>query len=105
MAAVANVNIWRPKDGKVQDFVANVVTAKKIHERLGGQVRVWQTSIGGRPSTVVYVVQHASWEAFGKFGEKMESDGEWQQFWANALQNPSADLLESSVMTEMPGLS
>jgi len=59
----------------------------------------------GRPTTVSYVLQHASFEDFGKFGEKLNSDPEWQQFWASALQNPTADLLENSVMQELPGIN
>jgi hypothetical protein len=47
---------------------------------------------------------HASWEDFGKFGQKMNDDSEWQQFWANALLNPTADMLDNSVMQQMPGI-
>ncbi len=104
MATVISVSQWRPRDGKVQEFVANLETAKKIHERLGAQVRVWQNTFGGQPMTVSYVIQHASWEDFGKFGQKMNDDSEWQQFWANALLNPTADMLDNSVMQEMPGI-
>jgi hypothetical protein len=104
MAGIATVSTWRPRDGKLQDFVARVATAKKIHERLGAKVRVWQTAFGGQPLTVGYVIEHAGWEAFGKFGQKLEADSEWQQFWTDALSHPAADLLQNSVVTEIPGL-
>ena len=104
MAAVATVATWRPRDGKLQEFFAKVATAKKIHERLGGKVRVWQTAIGGQPMAVGYVIEHASWVEFGKFGEKMEKDTEWQSFWMDALSRPSADLIQNSVVVEPPGL-
>jgi hypothetical protein len=103
MAAVAQVASWRPRDGKIQEFYAKVATAKKIHERLGGKVRVWQTAIGGQPMTVGYVIEHASWADFGKFGEKIEKDTEWQSFWTEALARPTADLIQSSLVTEPPG--
>jgi hypothetical protein len=102
MAAIASISVWRPR--KVEDFMARVATAKKIHERLGGKVRVWQSAFGGEPMTIGYVIEHASWKAFGEFGEKMEKDSEWQQFWADALAHPSADLLQSSVVAEARGL-
>ena len=51
MATITVVSVWRPKDGKIQEFTAKVVTAKKIHERLGANVRVHQTAIGGNPMT------------------------------------------------------
>jgi hypothetical protein len=34
----------------------------------------------------------------------MNDDSEWQQFWANALLNPTADMLDNSVMQQMPGI-
>jgi hypothetical protein len=104
MAAVASVAMWRARDGKVQQFLANVATAKKIHERLGGKVRVWQSAIGGQPMALGYVIEHTSWVEFGKFGEKMEKDPEWQKFWTEAIAHPTAELLQNSVIVEAPGL-
>lgn len=104
MAAVATVATWRPRDGKLQDFFAKVATAKKIHERLGAKVRIWQTAFGGQPMTIGYVIEHASWAEFGNFGEKMERDTEWESFWRDALAQPSADLIQNSVVSEPPGL-
>lgn len=103
MAAVASVAMWRPREGKIQDFFAKVQTAKKIHERLGGKVRVWQSAVGGQPMTIGYVIEHASWTDFGKFGEAMEKDSEWQTFWAAAIAQPTADLIQNSVIVEAPG--
>jgi hypothetical protein len=104
MSAVAMVSIWRPRDGRLQDFATNVAKAKKIQERLGGRVRVWQSSFGGQPLSFVYVIEVGSWKAFGEFGEKLQSDPEWQKFWTEAQAKPSADLLQNSVITEAPGL-
>lgn len=104
MAAIAQVATWRARDGKIQDFIAKVATAKKIHERLGGKVRVWQTIIGGQPMTMAYVIEHTGWAEYGKFGEKLEKDSEWQSFWSDALARPTADLIQNSLVTEAPGL-
>jgi hypothetical protein len=104
MAAIAQVATWRPRDGHLQEFMANVATAKKIHERLGAKVRVWQSLFGGQAMSVGYVVEHAGWEAFGKFGAKLEADAEWQNFWGKAIANPTADLIQNSVLTEAPAL-
>jgi hypothetical protein len=97
------VATWRARDGKIADFFAKVTTAKKIHERLGGKVRVWQSMIGGRPMSVGYVIEHASWAEFGKFGEKLEKDTEWQTFWTDAIAHPTADLIQNSLVVEAPG--
>lgn len=101
MTAVATVATWRPRDGKTQEFVANAATAKKIHERLGAKVRVWSSNFGGQPMTFGYVLEHRSWAAFGEFGDKMEKDNEWQVFWAKASANPTADLIQNSVVSEL----
>lgn len=104
MAAIAQVGTWRPREGHVQEFMANVTIAKKIHERLGAKVRVWQNVFGGQPMTVGYVIEHTGWDAFGKFGAKLEADPEWQNFWTKALANPTAELLQNSVVVEAAGL-
>ncbi len=103
MAAIAQVATWRARDGHIQAFIAKVATAKKIHERLGGKVRVWQSMIGGQPMTFGYVIEHPSWVEFGKFGEKLEKDTEWQSFWSDAIAHPTADLVQNSLVTEAPG--
>ena len=103
--AVATVAIWRPIPGRFQDFVARVAQARKIHERLGGKVRVWQTQFGGTPMTLGYVIEHHDWVGFGKFGAAMESDSEWQQLTADYLADPSGELVQSSVISEPPELS
>lgn len=54
--------------------------------------------------SLAYVIEHAGWEAFGKFGAKLEADSEWQNFWSKASANPTAVLLQNSVVTEAAGL-
>jgi hypothetical protein len=36
---VASVAVWRPKPGRLRDFMRVLVRAKKIHERVRGKVR------------------------------------------------------------------
>ena len=38
MAAIVQVNTWRVRAGRLQEFMATTASAKKIHERLGGKV-------------------------------------------------------------------
>jgi hypothetical protein len=103
MSAVLMISVWRPREGRLQDFATNVAKAKRIQERLGGKVRVWRTDFGGEPYTLVYGVEVGSWSAFGEFGEKMSADPEWQKFWSEAQANPSADMIRNSVLSEAPG--
>jgi len=70
-------------------------------ERLAAKVRVWQTAYGAQPMSIGYVIEHAS---CADFGEKMERDTEWQSFRVDALDHPSGDLIQNSVVSEPPGL-
>lgn len=97
MAAVSTVNTWSPKSGKLDTFVGQVATAKSIHERLGADVTVLQTQTGGIPMTVVYVLTFESGAAYGAFIDALDEDDEWQQFWATATADPSAELAQSAM--------
>jgi hypothetical protein len=104
MAAVASVATWRPRPGRLQDFMAVVTKAKKIHTRLKGNVRVWNSQFGGEPFTVTYVIEVADWKAFGEFGAKLETDSEWLGLVAEWTANRDApgDLIHNAVFVEVP---
>jgi len=104
MAAIASVATWRPRPGRLQDFMAVVVRAKKIHHRLKGTVRVWSSQFGGEPSTVGYVVEFTDWKAYGEFAAKLEADPEWLALVAewSGNRDPAADLIHNSLVTEVP---
>lgn len=104
MSAVTMVSIWRPRDKRLQDFATSAAKAKKIQERLGARVRVFVNNFGGEPASFIYTAEVGSWKAFGEFGQLLESDPEWQKFWTEATANPSATLLQNSVISEAPGL-
>ncbi|MGI9578226.1 MAG: NIPSNAP family protein [Microthrixaceae bacterium] len=104
--AVATVVQWKINPQQVAKFTEQVATAKGIHERLGGEVRVWTNMIGGEPQTVNYIIQHADMAAFAKFSDAMAADDEWQAFWLAALTSPdqTATMLGNALMQEMPGV-
>jgi NIPSNAP len=101
---VASVATWRPRDGKLAEFMANVSQAKKIHERLGGSVRIWQTMFGAEMMTLGYVIEFKDMAAFAAFNAKLDGDSEWQEFWIGALAQPSADFLANSLVVEVDNL-
>jgi hypothetical protein len=102
--AVASISVWRARDGRQADFMANVATAKKIHERMGAKVRIWQTLFGPQTLTVGYVIEHRDWAAFADFTNKLQTDTEWQEFFTGALADPSADWLQNSLVSEIENL-
>jgi hypothetical protein len=104
MAVVLVANVWRPRPGRFQDFMAVLAKGKAIHERLGAKVRVFNSQFGGHPMTTLYVTEHADQNAFGAFGAKLETDAAWLALVNDWLGNrePPADLLESRVSVEVP---
>lgn len=104
MAALLIVNVWRARPGRFQDFIAACTKAKKIHQRLGAKVRVFNAQFGGSPFSTFYTTEHADSNAFGAFGAKLEADAEWLGLVNEWLSNrePPADLLETRVNVELP---
>ncbi len=102
--ALLQVAQFRVVPGKIQEFNGNVAKAKKIHERLGAQVRVWAAIVAG-PNTglVTYSIQHQDWASYASFNEKLTADSEWQQFVASVLQgaNPAGTLQASALLNEI----
>jgi|SRR5215813_6795049 len=104
MAAVASVATWRPRPGRLQDFMAVVARAKKIHQRLKATVRVWNSQFGGEPFTVGYVIEVPDWKSHGEFGARLEADPEWMALVAewSANRDPLADLVQQALFVEVP---
>ncbi len=99
--AVVSVITWRPLPGRVPQFLGSVSEAKKIHERLGARVRVLQAGAGPRPLTVAYVTEFDDMVKYGEFAVKLETDQEWQAFWAKAGADPAAEIVESGLANDL----
>ncbi|MDP9238220.1 MAG: hypothetical protein M3P30_12635 [Chloroflexota bacterium] len=100
--AVATVVRFAINPGKNQEFMALAAEAKKIHERLGGKVRIWNATLAGPDSgNVSYVIEHANIAAYASFSDKMGADAEWLKFVPKAFSaNPAGRALSSVLITE-----
>jgi len=100
--AVATVTQWAVTPGKQEEFLPNVARAKKIHQRLGGQVRVLQNTFGGENTgRISYVIEHSDLAAFASFSQQMQADAEWQQLWASVNSgSPAATMISNSLLAE-----
>ncbi len=101
--SVVQITNWRITAGRNVDFLALVSEAKKIHERLGGRVRVRQATFAGENAgRVAYVIEHDDMMALASFGQKMQADSEWQAFVTKAFgPNPSATLMSNAIATDV----
>ena len=102
--AVATVTSWRVREGKLDGFLAHAAQGRKLLERHGGEVRVWQVQFGAQPGNVAVVVSHENMRVYGEFATKLQADEEWQQFLAEIRTNPTADLVANSLISEVPGI-
>lgn len=88
---------WRAKDGRLADFIGKVGQAVPLIERMGGAARVMQCLIGRYPMTVMVSTSFADLDAYGAYSDRVASDAEWQAFWADALSDPTADLIRTGL--------
>ncbi len=100
--AIAQVGYWRPRPGRFEDLIKVCNEARKVHERLGAQVRIMQTQIGSDAGTIAYVIEHTDGSAYGQFIDKLNSDGQWQQLVASFQKDPPAEPERSNLLQDIP---
>ncbi len=100
--AIAPVAYGRPRPGRFEDVIKVGNQARKIHQRLGGEVRIFQGQLGSDAGTVAYVIDHADGAAFGQFIDKLNGDGEWQQLIASFQKDPPGEPVRSNLLQELP---
>ena len=102
--AVLSVFSWTVKPGRTQEVLGIVAQARKIHERLGAQVRVLLPQYSSTPGSLTYILEHDSMTAHGVFSDKLQSDQEWQAVFAQIQTNtdPSAELSQASLLMDAP---
>jgi len=103
--AIVQRTTWKVRSGRGQDFLANVATAKRILERLGGRVRVLNQAIGTNAPCFLVVVESPDWRAYGELQASMQTDSEWQGFFNKVIVGnlePSADLIDTALSSDVP---
>lgn len=102
--AVGSVHTFRIRPGRLQEFLGLAAEAKKIHEQLGGRVRIWQQAFGPESATIAYVVEHDDMSAYGAFTDKLQSDSNWQALVqrVNSNTDPTVEPVSAALFTELP---
>ncbi len=96
--AIAQVAYWRSRPGRFEDTIKVCNEARKIHERLGAQIRVLQTQLGTDAGTIAYVIEHADGAAYGQFLDKLNGDGQWQQLVTSFQKDPPCEPERSNLL-------
>lgn len=94
---------WRPKPGRMVDFVGQVMTAVPHIERMGGTVRTTQSLLGAYPMTVLISTSFADLDAYGAYADMTATDAQWQEFWGGAMADPTANIVRSGLYLNISG--
>ncbi len=94
---------WQARPGRLADFMANVATSVPHMERMGGTPRTMQCLIGAHPMTALVTTTFADLDAYGEYADKIATDDQWQSFWADALADPTAELVRTGVYVNISG--
>lgn len=88
---------WRPRPGRLMDFMGHVMASLPHIERMGGAPRTMQSIIGAHPMTVLVTTSFADLDAYGAYADAIAGDEAWQAFWAGVMADPTADLIRSGL--------
>lgn len=94
---------WRAKPGRMADFMAKVIGSHEHVQRMGGTPRALQSVIGAHPMTTMVVVTFTDLDAYGAYADRIASDAGWQEFWAGAMADPTADMIRSGLYVNISG--
>lgn len=94
---------WRALPGKMAAFVGKVMEANAHIERNGGRPRPMQSVVGAHPVTMLIPVGFADLDAFGAYGDTLNADAEWQEFWGAAMSDPTGEMVRSGIYVNMSG--
>ena len=94
---------WRALPGRMADFMAKVIDSHEHVKRMGGTPRALQSVIGPHPMTTMVVVTFADLDAYGAYADRTASDAGWQEFWAGAMADPTADMIRSGLYANISG--
>lgn len=97
---VATIALWKPPVQRTQEFLAVCAEAKKIHEKLGAEVKVWASGFGGEAGSIGYVLEFDDLAKLAEFQSKVDSDVDWQALGAKFVADPPAELIQSSLVNE-----
>jgi hypothetical protein len=100
--AVIYANVYRPKPPRMQEHLAQAAEAIKLIEGVGARARFVQTIAGARPGTTAFVTEYDDLAQFADVSAKLQADSKWLAFVAKLTSDPTAELIESNLITDVP---
>ena len=101
--AVASISSWKAAPGRRKEFIERLSQARKFHEKYGGRVRIWNHSVAGDDvGTIDYWIEHADFEAYGRFYAALANDTENKQWFQKFTEDdPSGRVVATRLMQDI----
>ena len=91
---VAEVYQWKAFPGKSMEMMESMLKAAEIHEKQGAKVAIDVHNVGST-QLVNYVLRWDDSKSYAASKDIQASSDEWVEFWAEANQNPSGEMMAS----------
>jgi len=96
---VLMASLFQIREGRQQESYERITRWKTISEKHGGKCRALQSVVSDPAFLTATVSYYENFTAWGKIGQVMNADPEWQDFLAEINgENASADFLRTSLM-------
>lgn len=99
--AVFSIHTWRPLPGRAMDLVGSMTQAKQILESEGALVSLWQPIAGGEAGSISFVAAYEDATSYGRTMQAVSTSAQWQEFWTEAMANPSGTNLENYMLSDL----
>jgi hypothetical protein len=101
--AIAQVRVIRPRPARRQDLLNTLTRTKRLHERCGGKVRLFEPATGPNVGAVLQVIETSDWKAYGDYRTKIQADPDFRAVMAEIQSNrdPVADIVSAEVIEEV----
>ncbi len=98
---VVSLNGFRTEPGRLADHLSATVEALGHLRRLGMQAANFQAIAGGDVGTITTSINYANNADWAASLQKIQGDGQWQEFWGRAAAGASAVQVESSLFADV----
>ena len=100
VATVLTVKLKGDRDAYLQKVKGITALAEKL--QTGGKMRVWQATLAGSDTRMLYaVIEYANMEAMAKGVTKMEESEDWKKLVKDVDQSGLRDVVSSELIEEV----
>jgi hypothetical protein len=103
--AYATVTQWKANPGRAAELLEGARAAAKVHQRLGGRVRMFQSQLSGQQAGILnFMVEFDDMASLATWWEQLAVDTEYVAVLNKYINvpNPVGTMLSNSLFREVP---